>query len=387
MGRLAAVFFAAAGLLLVATLPLTPDDSHRAGTAGVGVAAAVIGGVAWLVPWERLPDRATLVLVPPAFALIALGNLLGGSDYHAYGIFFVVAFVWLGLAHRPWTSVAVSPLAAVAYLVPIFLLPGDKAVGVGSAFVTIPICVIVGEALARGLDRLSQTQAALRQERQLAQSLLALDTMKTTFMRSASHELRTPITICRGHLEVLPAAPATEELASTVRVVVDELDRMSRLVDDITTLTRVEDPAGLRIDDVPVDRLLSDIASKATSLLNGRLHVTDADAGEVIRADRGRLEQAVLNLLQNAAVHAGDGPVELRLEGSGGRWRLEVADRGPGIGELDPREIFEPFHARPRSPGSGLGLAIVDRIARAHGGTAGVESSDAGSTFWIRVPR
>ena len=64
-------------------------------------------------PWDAWPRVTSLILVPPAFALIALGNLYGGRE-HTYGVFFVVAFVWIGLAHGPWTSVAVAPLAIVA---------------------------------------------------------------------------------------------------------------------------------------------------------------------------------------------------------------------------------------------------------------------------------
>ena len=100
----------------------------------------------------------------------------------------------------------------------------------------------LGATLNRMLDRLA---ASFRRER--------------LFLRQTSHELRTPITICRGHLEVLGPDPEPDELADTVAVVIDELDRMSRLVTDMTTLAGMEDPAALHVQELAVDRLVADV--------------------------------------------------------------------------------------------------------------------------------
>ena len=108
-----------------------------------------------------------------------------------------------------------------------------------------------------------------------------------------------------------------------------------------------------------------------------------------MRGDRQRIKQALINLLQNAALHArGDGPVELRAVGRRGAWRMEVADHGGGIPPGEEERLFRPFNrGRSTSPGSGLGLAIVRGIAEAHRGTAGVNNRPGdGATFWIEVP-
>jgi signal transduction histidine kinase len=388
VGRLAAAFFLAGGALGLLTVPLLPRDANAAGSTLVSIAAGAVGVAIWLVPWERLPRAASLAIVPPAFALIAAGNLFGGSVYHGYGIFFVVAFVWIGLAHPPWTSVSMVPFAALAYVLPLFFLPGDIASGLGSAAITLPICVVVGEALARGIDRAGRTEDALRREREVADRLRALDAMKDTFMKAASHELRTPITICRGHLAVLGSEPEPGEVRQAVDLVVEELDRMGRLVEDMTTLTRLEDPRSLKIEEFDAAELLRDVAVKVEPILNGRLRVAAGPPGTRVRGDSQRLTQALLNLLQNAAVHAGpDAPVELRLSSSPTGWRFDVADEGMGLEALDEETLFQPFRAGSRSAGSGLGLAIVKRIAQAHGGDAGVVNRGRGATFWIRVPR
>ena len=199
--------------------------------------------------------------------------------------------------------------------------------------------------------------------------------MKTAFMSAVSHELRTPITICRGHLEVLEPDADRREIDETIALVLDELDRMNRLVDDITTAVRGDDPAFLRKEPVRLDTLLARVAP------------VPPDARPT--ADPRRLEQALVNLLQNAAVHTPEGtPVELRVVQARKAWLFEVEDRGPGLARGQDDEAFERFVHGPSSSGSGLGLAVVRSIARGHGGEAGIDNHPGkGATFWILIPR
>jgi hypothetical protein len=145
-GRLAAMFFAGSGVLGLVTLPLPAPGSDKAATAAVYAVALALGVAVWFAPWERWPRRASLAVVPPALALIAVGNAVGGEDLHTYGVFFVVAFVWIGMAQPPRTSAALAPLVAAAYVLPLFFLPGGVGAGLASAAVTIPVCVLVGES-------------------------------------------------------------------------------------------------------------------------------------------------------------------------------------------------------------------------------------------------
>ena len=92
-GRLAAFFFASSGALALVTLPLLPQGANVAASALIAVTAVGAGLTAWFVPWGRLPRSASLLLLPPAFALIGAGNAYGGTQYFTYAIFFVVAFV------------------------------------------------------------------------------------------------------------------------------------------------------------------------------------------------------------------------------------------------------------------------------------------------------
>jgi signal transduction histidine kinase len=210
-----------------------------------------------------------------------------------------------------------------------------------------------------------------------------------TFVRESSHELRTPITICRGHLEVLPPEPAPDELPEAIAMVLDELDRMTRIIDDMSELAYMEDPASLRTGDVDLAKFLPEVASKAGPLLNGRLRVTPVAGDGQIRADVQRLTQALINLLKNARDHTPqDTAIELRVVSDAAACRFEVSDAGGGLAPEDARHAFEPFYKGGDSDGSGLGLAIVSGIARAHGGAAGLDNrAGQGATFWIRLPR
>lgn len=389
-GRLAALFYTGSGAVGLATLPLPAPGSNAIAISAVGVVALAIGSAIWFAPWQRWPRRAGLVVIPPAFALIAITNAFGGTDVHAYGVFFMVAFVWIGMAQPPRTSAAMAPLAAAAYILPVFFMARNVASGVYSAAVTIPVCVLVGEAIAWGVGRLEQIELALLRERERAQELRTLDQMKDKFLSAASHELRTPITICRGHLEVLEEAADEQEVRAVKEMLVDELGLMGRLVEDLATLAWLDDRALLKVESLPLDSFVKSITAKAETILADHVRVRSGGNGAMLVADRQRLTQAIVNLLQNTADHAkGDEPVCFRVLAEPSSWRFEVADEGGGLPPGDEQAVFEPFSTGSSAGGgTGLGLAIVRKIAKAHGGESGVVNwPGKGATFWIRIPR
>ena len=389
MGRVAAVLFLCSGAIVLITLPFLPHDGSWIGTSIVCVAALGLGVFAWLAPWDRWPWWGTLVLVPPALALIAFGNLYGGSDQHGYGVFFVVAFVWIGLAHRQWASLAMAPLAGLAYVLPLYHLPGRMSDALVSGVMTIAACVMVGETLSWGAGRLAKTEAQLLEHRETAQRLRELDRMKSTFMSTISHELRTPITIARGHLDVLRDDPTPEGVTETSDLVLEELDGMVRLIDDLSILARGEDASFLRPVALDAADVVADVAQRFRPILDGRLHVEEVPADAVVLADPLRLRQALVNLLNNASNHTPPGTtVTLRVVPARRAWRFEVADDGDGLAPGDEAHAFTQFWHGERSTGSGLGLGVVKTIARAHGGTAGVDNDPGeGATFWLTIPR
>ena len=208
------------------------------------------------------------------------------------------------------------------------------------------------------------------------------------FLSDAGHELRTPITIIRGHLELLGDDP--RERQETLELVDDELGRMARLVDDMLLLAKAEQPDFLRPQDVDLDVLTEELMAKAQALAPRDWRLEAVGAGR-LTADRQRVTQAMMNLARNAAEHTSDGaPITIGSAFRGGRAELWVSDSGPGVPAAERDRIFERFArgggAR-RSEGAGLGLAIVRAIAEAHGGQVTVGDSDSGGArFVVSLP-
>ncbi|WP_369216168.1 ATP-binding protein [Streptomyces flavofungini] len=224
------------------------------------------------------------------------------------------------------------------------------------------------------LDRLERAFAAQRE-----------------FVDDAGHELRTPITIVRGHLELMGDDPAERE--ETVRIVTEELDRMSRIVEDLLLLAKAERPDFVTPGPVQLAELTADVFVKARALGERDWCLTEVADTEAA-LDAQRITQAMVQLAQNAVQHTVPG----QRVGIGSRLReghieLYVADSGPGVQPQDAAVIFERFRrgtARrgTRATGAGLGLAIVKAIAEGHGGRVELRPTDGGgATFVLTKPQ
>jgi two-component system OmpR family sensor kinase len=208
------------------------------------------------------------------------------------------------------------------------------------------------------------------------------------FLDDAGHELRTPITIIRGHLELLE--DDAEEREATRVLLLDELDRMSRMVNELILLAKAERSDFLQTEMVDVTPLTGELLTKASALAP-RAWVVDSEADGTIVADRQRLTEALMQLAQNAAEHTEEGDeIALGSAVQAGKARFWVRDTGTGIAPADQAQIFDRFERRgPRSHdgGCGLGLSIVRAIAEAHGGRVELRSDlGKGALFTIVVP-
>ena len=211
------------------------------------------------------------------------------------------------------------------------------------------------------------------------------------FLKDAGHELRTPITIVQGHLEILKYRP--EKQNETIELVTDELNRMNRLVSDLLLIAKAEQPHFLRIKPEELDWFTEELYFKAQAIAkrNWRL---ESKGLSPVAIDKGRLTQAVMNLVQYAIRHTQEG--DTIALGSAVREDyayLWVRDTGEGIAPENQERIFHRF-ARASdgdrySPGegAGLGLSIVEAIATAHNGWVELDSAlGVGSTFTIVFP-
>lgn len=204
------------------------------------------------------------------------------------------------------------------------------------------------------------------------------------------HELRTPLTILRGHLELLDADDI-DDVERTRALLLDELDRMGRLVDDLVLLARAERPDFLVRSEIDLEGLTADVLNKARRMVNDRRWTLDSTARGIALGDGQRLTQALLQLVDNAVKHTRPGDqIAVGSTVANGRLRLWVRDTGVGLSPDDAERIFQRFvrgSGRHREDGSGLGLSIVRAIAEAHGGQAVVHAAPGrGATFTIDLP-
>lgn len=213
------------------------------------------------------------------------------------------------------------------------------------------------------------------------------------FVADASHELRTPLAVISGHLEIV-AEPGTsaEEREREVALISDEVERMSRLVDELLALARLDAGSGRPFQPVELCTLMEEGAARARVLGDRRIEV-DCPGPVWTDGDPDGLMQAVLNLVVNAVGHtATGGLVRLSARLEDGWGVLAVADDGPGIPPGDEERVFDRFYRAPgatRAAGgsSGLGLAVTRRIVELHGGSVSAQNGrDGGAVFRVALP-
>lgn len=204
------------------------------------------------------------------------------------------------------------------------------------------------------------------------------------------HELKTPITIIRGHLE-LTSVDEPEEVAATRDLLIEELDRMTSLVDDIEQLAGSES-FRIEIEPVEVRELVEQIFVKCQALSDHEWRLTNEASGGDTWAliDPARITQAMLQLADNAAKYSPAGStITMGAHATATQLHLWVEDEGPGIPEHLQQRVFERFGRADTGrgiQGSGLGLPIVQAIATSHGGSVSLDSSPQGSRFTMTLP-
>jgi two-component system OmpR family sensor kinase len=242
----------------------------------------------------------------------------------------------------------------------------------------------LGSALNRMLDHIAAALSARQ----------ASETRVRQFVADASHELRTPLAAIRGYTELTQRmGDDREAVAHAMGRVASETERMTRLVEDLLLLARLDSGRPLEREPVDLSRLALDAVSDAH--VAGPDHQWELDLPDepvVVAGDAARLHQVMTNLLANARVHTGAGTVvTTRLITEPVHTVLQVIDNGPGIPTGLRSEIFERFargdSSRSRKGGStGLGLAIVSAVVKAHDGTITVNSSPGHTEFTVRLP-
>jgi signal transduction histidine kinase len=246
------------------------------------------------------------------------------------------------------------------------------------------------------LGKLAEAFNTMLLKLEAAQQALSrsLDTQRR-FVDDASHELRTPLTIMRGNLEVVARNPdmSSEERAAALRDSIEEAERMTRLVDDLLALARVDAGMPLPDDAVALAPLVREVADETLASAGERIvSVTIGSPDATVRGSEGLLRRLLENLADNAVKYTAErGSISMSLVDEGENVVITVADDGVGMTSDELAHAFDRFWRSDRSrerPGSGLGLAIAKAVVEAHGGSIDATSEpDSGTTFTIRLPR
>jgi signal transduction histidine kinase len=300
-------------------------------------------------------------------------------------------FVWISLTIvygiRVWSMRTMWAVLSVVILATGVSISSDAFEGIqlwGELF-EVPLMSAMFLAMVWHAQRRQSALAAVQGVAEMRATLLE---RQERFLHDASHELRTPVTIARGHLELLrrdqPDSPELE-------VALDELGRMERLVERLLLLAKSEQQ-GFAFEEIDLEAFLSDLFMRWSEVAP-RAWRLDVDLAGRLVADPEALRDALDALLENAVKYtdAGDS-IELAAHADGvGGVVIEVSDSGSGVPSEALPHIFDRWaradDARTRERGgAGLGLAIVAAVARAHGGRCSVKSLPRGTAFRLHLP-
>jgi signal transduction histidine kinase len=318
-----------------------------------------------------------------AFCVVGIVFMIAVPNWQGIPFHLIWAGVTVLYAYRQWSPRSTAVLLAVVCAVTgtLVALGGESPRARLLELADLPMMALMFLVMVRVVHQRSQALARVRR---------AAD-REREFVRDASHQLRTPITIARGHIELITGSEKGADVADDAAIALGELDRLQRMSDRLLLLASAEHPDFLMLEPMPLDVILEGAARRWTSVAD-RDWVVDAAAPRAVLVDRARIDFALDTLIENAikATRTG-GTIALRALARGDTPVLLVADRGIGIPDEHRERIFERF-ARVAPPGSGiwggtgLGLAIVRAIAEAHGGTAVLsEPADGWTTFELRL--
>lgn len=339
----------------------------------IGTAKSTLGTLRYLIIPVTVSGDPSTGLFVAAYDLDAELSSVAES-FQTYIRVALIALALVGL---------VASLAAGQLLRPIRLLRDAAAASSNAADLTERVPVT-------GNDDVSELAANINS---MFDRLQDSAISQQRLLNDVGHELKTPITIIRGHLELLDADNVAE-VEATRALAIDELDRMSTLVSEISLLAASRSPNFVELAEVDIESFTAAISAKASALDPTRSWVVESASGLVL-IDSSRITQAWLQLADNAVKYSTPRePIALTSEVSdtaAGRWlNLSVRDGGPSIPPASRKRIFERFNRLESSrgtEGTGLGLSIVSAIAEAHGGMVLLSGApDEGSTFTIRIP-
>ena len=249
----------------------------------------------------------------------------------------------------------------------------------------------VGSLIAISIERAGAVETLTR-----AEAARESETLRSALLDSVTHEFRTPLTSIKASVTTLLSTPQidSEGQKELLTVIDEETDRLNRLVGEAAEMAQLDaQQVELRRETYTVRRVVEAALEKSKQLLAGReVKLQLPESLPPVRIDLERIAEVLVQLLENAAKYSPPGtPITISAEPAGTMVDLSIADRGPGIDDMEQSLVFEKFYRgrdqRYRVQGTGMGLAIAKAIVEAHGGNIGVTSQlGSGSVFHFTVP-
>ena len=336
--------------------------------------------------WATASVRERLLL--PAWGVFAGTNaalmyVVVGAETIPFHFVWVSTAVVYGL--RPWSLrwMWLTCLAVVVVTgVPLIQRARSGVIG-WEETTEIPLMALLFLVMVWHVRR---RMAATAEARRLAESERQARERQRRFVRFASHELRTPITVARGFAELLGGQQHDPASAEDVAVVLDELDKLESIAARLLALAQ-SDEVSIHAEEVDLAALLERTARRWRAGAPDRRWSVQCPA-LTVRADPARLEVAVDSAVENAVRHTEEGgSIVLRGLSAGDEVFVEVADDGVGIAAGQLPLVFEQFHSSGPHAGTGLGLAIVRAVAEAHHGrVSAANGPDGGAVITLVLP-
>jgi two-component system OmpR family sensor kinase len=335
--------------------------------------------------WATASSRPERWVTPGWVAFATLNVVLMWALPGLETVPFHLAWVSLALAYglTQWTlavTFTVCAVLTVATGLPLAHRAGSGVIAV-EEISEIPLMALLFLVMVGHVRRRS---AAVAEARLAADREWVAREMQKRFVRLASHELRTPITVARGYTELLNDDFRNARVREDIRVVLDELDKLERIAGRLLALALAHQMSELDPDIVDMTALVRRVARRWEPVAGRPVTVDVASAS--VYGDEERLEAALDCLVDNALLHGEDGSVLCLRAYQDGAWTIiEVEDDGPGIpAEWRPALLGEHGFPLESRRGSGLGLTIVRGVVHAHGGQIALGTPPSGG-LWVTI--
>jgi signal transduction histidine kinase len=331
-----------------------------------------------------------------AWTAFAVGNLIWMITIPSWSML-PFHFTWMsllllyGFGFRTWTKtllwcLLIPVMAATALL---FIDPAIRGLQPYDELIEPPFMIALFSAMMVHSNR---RKAAVKELEQISRHNQELLERQRTFVQNASHQLRTPITVALAHSELLPQSEANPAAASDAAIIVDELTRLGRLVDQLLMLATTEQGHLAEPVPVPLGPIVSDAARRWSATPRRWSFPSPGEA--IVLADPDRLVLALDAFLENAVEFTTQGDtIELAVRRAGDEIGIVVADSGPGIPDSALESVFERFSSSKNASNGqggalnfGLGLSIVRAVAEAYGGRVEAGTSPLGGaavSLWL----